>query len=83
MKLKKIQERLGTLLSNDQRAQAKEKAAIKELLAKLKKKEHQLRDKLADCESEEQRKKIETKLAVCHAQREKGVALLRQLKSNT
>lgn len=83
MKLKKIRERLGTLLSADQRAQAKEKAAIKELLVKLKKKERHLRNKLADCESGEQRKKIETKLSVCHAQREKGVALLRQIKSNT
>lgn len=83
MKLKKIRERLGTLLSADQRAQAKEKAAIKELLVKLKKKERHLRNKLADCETEEQRKKIETKLSVCHAQREKGVALLREIKSNT
>ncbi len=82
MKLTKIQEQLGNLLRADQRAKAKEKAAIKELLVKLKKKEHHLRDKLAASETTEQRKKIETKLAVCHAQREKGVALLRQIKSN-
>jgi hypothetical protein len=82
MKLKTIQQRLGTFLRAEQRAQAKEKAAIKELLVKLKRKEHHLRDKLAASETTEQREKIETKLAVCHAQREKGVALLRQIKSN-
>jgi hypothetical protein len=82
MKLKNIQQQLGALLSADQRAQTREKAAIKHLLAKLKKKERHLLAKLDDCESDEQRKKIETKIAVCHAQREKGLALLKQINSN-
>ena len=81
MKLKKIQQQLGALLNADLRAQSKEKAAIKQLLAKLKKKERHLVAKLAACETEEQRKKIETKIAVCHAQREKGLVLLKQINS--
>lgn len=81
MKLKKIQDQLVALLNADQRAQAKEKAALKELLGKLKKKERRLRDKLANCKTEEERKTIATKLAVCHAQREKGLGLLKRIKS--
>ena len=46
MKLKNIQQQLGALLSADQRAQSREKAAIKHLLAKLKKKERHLLAKL-------------------------------------
>ncbi len=82
MKLNKIQEQLGVLLNANQRAQLKEKAAIKHLLYKLKKKERHLRARLATCETEEQRKKTATKIAVCHAQREKGLALLKQIKSS-
>jgi hypothetical protein len=81
MKLKKLQARLGALLDADQRAQIKQSSAIKELLHKLKKKERHLKEKLAECEDETRRKKLETRLAVCHAQRQKGLTLLKELKS--
>ncbi len=83
MKLRKIQEQLGALFNANQRSQTKEKAAIKHLLAKLKKKERHLLARLDACETEEQRKEIETKIAVCHAQREKGLTLLKQIRADS
>jgi hypothetical protein len=83
MRLSKIQEQLGALFSAHQRAQVREKAAIKHLLAKLKKKERHLITKLDACESEQERKEIETKITVCHAQREKGLTLLKQIKEDS
>jgi hypothetical protein len=81
MKTKKLLARLKTYMDADQRAQVKQADALKDVLAKLKKKERQLRDKVADCDDDQARKKLELKLAVCHAQRKKGLALLKQIKA--
>jgi hypothetical protein len=81
MKLKKIQTKLAALLNADQRAQIKQASAIKELLGKLKKKERHLKEKLEVCDDEAQRKKLETRLNICHAQRLKGLTLLKEIKA--
>ena len=83
MKTRKIQARLKDLLSADRRAQVKQADAIKELLAKLKKKERHLRDKLSNCKDDEDSKKLKVKIAVCHAQREKGLTILKEIKNQS
>lgn len=82
MKTSKIQSRLKNLLNANRRAQIKQEDAIKELLAKLKKKERHLREKLSDCKDSEERKKLKVKIAVCHAQREKGLTILKNNKKS-
>jgi hypothetical protein len=80
MKTKKIISRLKTLINADRRAQVKQADAIKQLLAKLRKKERLLSEKLAACEDREERKKLQTKQAVCRAQRKKGVTILKDIR---
>ena len=80
MKTKKILSRLKTLINADRRAQVKQADAIKQLLAELRKKERRLCEKLANCEDRKERKKLQIKQAVCHAQREKGVAILKDIR---
>lgn len=82
MKTRKIQSRLKNLLNSNRRAQVKQADAIKELLAKLKKKERHLRDKLSNCKDPEERKKLQVKISVCHAQRKKGLAILKEIKKS-
>lgn len=82
MKTKKIQSRLKNLLNSNRRAQIKQADAIKELLAKLRKKERNLRDKLSNCKDPEESKKLQVKIAVCHAQRKKGIVLLKEIKKS-
>ncbi len=83
MKTRKIQSRLKDLLNANRRAQIKQEGAIKELLAKLKKKERHLRDKLSNCKDDEDSKKLKVKIAVCHAQREKGLTILKENKNQS
>jgi hypothetical protein len=81
MKTKKILARLQGLLDSDQRAQARQADAIKEVLGKLRKKEQHFKEKLEQAENDEQREKFGRKLAVCHAQRKKGLEALKQIQS--
>lgn len=82
MKTRKIQSQLKNLLNANRRAQIKQEDAIKELLAKLKKKEHDLRDKLSNCKDSDESKKLQVKIAVCHAQREKGLTILKEIEKS-
>jgi hypothetical protein len=83
MKTRKILTRLKTLIDADRRAQIKQADAIKQLLAQLRKKERRLRDKLSNCEDQKERKKLQIKMAVCHAQREKGVTILKDIRQSS
>lgn len=82
MKTKKIQARLKNLINSDRRAQIKQADAIKDLLAKLRKKERNLRDKLSNCKDPKESKKLQVKIAVCHAQREKGITILKDIRKS-
>jgi hypothetical protein len=81
VKLKKIQSTMKNWIDSDRKAQLQEADAIKELLGKLKKKERHLRERMASCKDKEEHNKLNIKLLVCHAQREKGLALLKEFKS--
>lgn len=79
MKTKKLLSRLTEFFDSDRRAQLSEVDSIKDVLKNLKKKEHQLKDDLKEVTDPVVRKKLETKLNVCHTQRKKGLALLKEL----
>lgn len=81
MKRRKLLQRLKVFLDADRRAQMQQADAIKEVLHKLKKKETHLKHKLAQHPSEAEQAKLEAKLAVCHAQRKKGLAILKKIRA--
>lgn len=82
MKTKKILARLKSFMNADRRAQAAQSGAIKELLGKLKQKERELKQKLEHTTDDKERDKLAVKLAVCHAQRKKGLAILKEIKAS-
>ena len=81
MKMRKILQKVQDFLDADSRSQQQQKDSISEVLEKLKEKEKKLQDELAQCEDSNERDKLERKVAVCHAQRKKGLAILKQLRA--
>jgi len=58
---------------------ADKKAALKKILAKMKKKSRKLKAKLAEAKTDKERAEIEGKLKVNQAHRKKGLKALREL----
>lgn len=79
MKTRKLLKRLQSLLDSELRAQEKQQEAIKSVLDDLREKEQHFRAKLEAAEDDEHREKYQRKIAVCHAQRSKGLEVLREL----
>lgn len=82
MKKNKLIAKLQALLDSDQRDLQRQAEAIEDLLQKLSAKEARLGNKLENAETEEEREKLEQKIAVCAAQREKGLAALIEIKQS-
>jgi len=80
MKTPKLIKKAKEYLDADKSKQRKEQKCIKELLKKLKKKEHHLKDKLEKENDPEKRQQMSKDLHVIFAQRKKGVAILKELK---
>lgn len=76
MKNSKIAKYLHKALSQDD---TKRKNALIDILAKMKKKERKLRDKLASAKSDKDREEIANKLKVNRAHRRKGIKAYREL----
>jgi len=72
MKLKEIVAVLQDLFDSNESQDPKRKAALEELMAKLKKKETKLRRKLNNADSAEDKAKYARKLKIVVAQQEKG-----------
>jgi len=81
MKMRKILRKVQDFLDADSRSQQQQKDSIGEVLEKLKTKEKKLQHELVTSESTCEKDKLERKIAVCHAQRKKGLAILKQMKS--
>lgn len=81
MKTGKMLDRIRSFMDADQRAQIKQADAIKEILHKLKKKERHLKEKLENCKNSKEAEKLKVKVAVCHAQRKKGLAKLKEIRA--
>ena len=80
MKTKKLVARLQELLDSKQRSQNRQIEALEEIVDKLERKEEHFREKLSQAESDEQRVKFAGKIAVCQAQREKGIAAINEFR---
>jgi len=77
VKTKRIIATLQKILGGGHSSNSKQRAAIKELLAKLEKKEAKLRNKIAEAKSEDDRERFLSKLEVNLKQQSKGKAALR------
>jgi len=80
MKRKKLLKILGELLDSDKREMNNRQDKLKEILTKLRKKEHQLMEKIELEENEKKCKRLRNELAIVHAQRSKGIALYKSNK---
>ncbi|MEP4485282.1 MAG: hypothetical protein ABJ013_06625 [Halioglobus sp.] len=81
MKMRKILQKVQDFLDADSRSQQQQMDSISEVLEKLKEKEKKLQNELAQALGTEEKNKLERKIAVCHAQRKKGLAILKQLRT--
>jgi len=79
MKTSNILKSLREVLDLESGKKKKKKAALKKILAKLKKKEAKFKRKIEDADNDEEKKAFEAKLKVSHAHRKKGVEALRNL----
>ena len=79
MKTPKLLKKVENYLSADKKKQRKQMDSIKEILKKLKKKKHILKDKLAKEKNKKSRKRIQTDLDIIYAQRKKGLKALKKL----
>lgn len=81
MKMRKILEKVQDFLDADSRSQQQQKDSISEVLEKLKEKEKKLQNELEHSVDRQEKDKLERKIAVCHAQRKKGLAILKEMRS--
>lgn len=72
MKAKKLIAKMQTLLSSSDRDLERQAKEIEKLLLALEAKELHFRQKLEVAETDAEREKLERKIAVCSAQRQKG-----------
>ncbi len=77
MKTRKLIARIKAFFDSDLRNDQQERESLKEVLDKLKKKELELRSRLASEQDPAAREKLETKINLVHSQRKKGVGLLK------
>lgn len=81
MKLKKFFKKAERLFNADEVKRQERIKNIKKLLKKLRKHEKTLAEKLKKPHDDATTAKLENKLALVHAQRSKGVALLKELQT--
>ena len=80
MKINKLIKKTVAFLDSDKRDRKEKKKYLKQVLRKLSKHEKRLKTRLQDTSAGGDKAKIKKKLALVHAQREKGMRLLRELK---
>lgn len=82
MKTKKLLETLANFMNKDRATQSEELLCIRAVLKKLKTKERRLREKLEAAPDEDERREVEGKLQVVHAQRQKGLERVREIRDS-
>lgn len=80
MKLKKALNKLSAYLNAQKREQLEEYVSIKKVLKKLKNKRNDLRERIDIANDPNERERLQKKLDVLTAQRQKGLQLLKKLK---
>jgi ADP-heptose:LPS heptosyltransferase len=79
MTTKKLLKQLNDLFELKKRKQCKRKDEIKKLLKQLRKKEHDLIDKLREEKSDNKRAKLKKHIQIVHAQRLKGLRTIKKI----
>lgn len=83
MKLKKLLAMAEIWFDTNKRGKKKQKKCIKKVLKKLRKLENQLTEKLHRETNPERIEKLEKKLILTHAQRKKGLCILKEIEDKT
>jgi len=78
MKTRKLLEKLMGYLDADARQRKKERDDIKAVLKKLKRREKKLKNQLGDEKDEKKHAALQGEIDILHAQRKKGVKLLKE-----
>lgn len=81
MKTRTLLEKLGHFLGQDKASQHEEMKSIREVLKKLKDKEKRLREELDKDLDQDERREVQAKLDVVHAQRLKGLDRVKELRA--
>ena len=81
MKAKKLIARMQALLSSDERDLARQAQEMDKLLAALEAKELHFRMKLELAKTDSEREKLQRKIDVCAAQRQKGGQALAEIRA--
>ena len=74
---KKLLQKLSELLGSDQQERKKRKKELKTVVKKLKAKEKELLEKCKSISDPEEREQMEKEIDILHAQRKKGLSLLK------
>jgi len=82
MDIQKLLSKLQRLLDADRREQVAKRNSLKKVLKKLRKRRDTLQQELAGIEDDGDRRQILEQIQVLNAQRQKGVALLRELRES-
>ncbi|MES9845972.1 MAG: hypothetical protein ABW162_13525 [Candidatus Sedimenticola sp. PURPLELP] len=82
MKTPKLIKRVNEYLDADKKKQRDQMDSIKEVLKKLKKKQHNLKGKLDKEKNTKDKKKIQKDLDIIFVQRKKGLKALKKLKKS-
>ena len=80
MKTPKLLKKVQEFVESDKVKQCKRRDCIKEVLQKLKKKQHMLEAQIAKEKGEKERKNIQKTLDAVYAQRKKGLKALKSVK---
>jgi hypothetical protein len=80
LKLKKLFKKAENFLDSDERSRKEKKKCIKHVLKKMRNYENEINKKHKEASSEEAIKHLKKRIALTHAQRKKGMILLKSLK---
>jgi predicted RecB family nuclease len=83
LKLKKLFKKAENFLDSDERSRKEKKKCIKHVLKKLRKYENEINEQIKNESSKETIKHLKKRIALTHAQRKKGMILLKSLKKSS
>ncbi|MCD8522694.1 MAG: hypothetical protein LRY66_16715 [Saccharospirillaceae bacterium] len=78
MKFSRLVKKLNALFNRKQRHKQRQRKELAAALNKLKEKQHELKDRLKNCDSELERAELEEKISILATQRRKGLHMLRE-----
>lgn len=77
MKMKKLLKKMNLMLSRHEREKEKQRQELQDALQRLKDKQRELEQELAQCHDPARQQELEEKISILTAQRKKGLGNLR------